>query len=209
MRIMECPTSPQMWGLSLIDDTHSTLAKGAEDPIVAKKRACTWFLHATIMQPKRDHGTRETHTRANQPRGGGAARPVVTGVAAIRYCFSYTAVVGGSVVPAVRLTTFSNLPFGDTVQVDWSNGFPLCVRVILKLRALPLVMKNEAPDGIVGPSTFPGLPSNAALAFSLKSGSSKVKPFSASLITSRLGELPLYSLSFQVPAKPCVPAVRT
>jgi hypothetical protein len=77
------------------------------------------------------HSNREMHT--TEPGETSLSRLIGHGAAAISYCFSYTAVVGGSVVPAVRLTTFSNLPFSDTVQVDWSKGFPLCVRVILKL----------------------------------------------------------------------------
>jgi hypothetical protein len=127
----------------------------------------------------------------------------------LSYCLSNTSFVGGSVVPAVLVTTTSDFPSGDTVQLDMSKGFPFCVRVILKLCGPILVKEKEAPAGIPGPVTFPGLPSNVPLAFSLKSGSSKTKPSSRSLSVKRLGALPLYSLFFHVPASPCVPAVRT
>ena len=93
-------------------------------------------------------------------------------------------------MPAVRDTTVIDFPSADTVQVAISKGFPFCVRVILKLRGPAFVSTNEAPGGIDGPSTVPGFPSNLATAFSLKSGSSKVRPFSVSLSVKRLGELP-------------------
>ena len=125
------------------------------------------------------------------------------------YCLSNTSFVGGSVVPAVRVTTTKDFPSGATVQLDMSNGFPFCVRVILKLCGPVLVREKEAPAGIPGPVTFPGLPSNVPLAFSLKSGSSKARPFSISLSVKRLGALPLNSLFFQVPPNPWVPPVRT
>jgi hypothetical protein len=49
--------------LSLIDHAHPALAQAANDPVMATKRTGSQFLHPTMMQPRAQHGKRETRAR--------------------------------------------------------------------------------------------------------------------------------------------------